>query len=390
MPSARLSRPGLPFAPGLGHKPRMGEPLPSGASDQPRGPQTRCATLPKSVARVVLALFIVALFLGLPGSVGPGPQTASWPGDTALYRAVIVRLRKGESYEPAAVAEMRARHFQMRPFLVVRPPALEVMLSWAPNDRAPAIAQALLALCVLVAWMFRLRDALPGPWGLAWTGLAVSTGVIAGMIGGEAPLFHEEWAGLLIALSLALRTDRRFAVAVGLGLLAALIRELAIPYLLVMAAFAGMEKRWRESAAFGAALAVSILALAVHAGAVNSLLTSQDQASRHWMGFAGWPLITAANSWNLIAVLFGPWLRAFIFPLALIGALGWKDRRLIVLLAGFAAGFMVIGRLENYYWGLIITPLVGVGLALTPPALRDLWRAARPPALSTPATRAHM
>jgi len=334
------------------------------------------------MARVVLTLFVVTLVLGFPASVGPGPQSASWPGDTALYRAVILRLKSGESYEPAAVAEMRARHFKMRPFLVVRPPALEVMLSWAPNDLIPAIVQALLALCVLGAWMFRLRDALPGPWGLAWTGLAIMTGIVAGMIGGEAPLFHEEWAGLLIALSLALRTEQRFVASVGLGLAAALIRELAIPYLLVMAAFAAMERRWREPIAFGAALVGSILALAVHAETVNALLTSQDQASRHWMGFAGWPLIAAASSWNLIAVLFGPWFRALVFPLGLIGALGWKDRRLIVVLAGFAAGFMVIGRLENYYWGLIITPLVGVGLALAPPALRDLWRGARPADIS--------
>jgi hypothetical protein len=309
-------------------------------------------------------------------TTGPGPRTAVWPGDTALYRTVIQRLKHGESYEPATVAEMRARRFPMKPFLVVRPPALAVMLSWAPDLTVATLVQSLLALGVVVAWVWRLRGALPGPLGLGWSALAVFSGAVAGMVGGEAPLFHEEWAGLLIALSLALRTERRFGAAVALGLLAALIREFGLPYLLTMAAVAALEKRWREALAFGVALALSAAALALHAHAVEAL-TIHDEATRRWVGFAGWPLVTAGSAWNLAAILLGPWGRAFVFPLGLIGALAWKDRRLILLLVGYAVGFMTIGRLENYYWCLMITPLVGVGLALAPAGVRDLWRTAR-------------
>jgi len=342
----------------------------------------RRATFGKFAARLALALFVALFLIGLPEGAGSGPKTADWPGDTALYRAVIQRLRHGEPYETAAVAEMRARRFPLRPFLVVRPPALDVLLSWLPDGMIPAMVELVLALNVVAAWTWRLRGAPPGPWRVGWAALAVFTGVIPGMIGGGyATLFHEEWAGLLIALSLALRTDSRFGAAAALGLLAALIRELALPYLLVMAAFAATERRWREAAAFAAALAAAALALAVHAGAVNALVTSQDSpAVRSWAAFSGWRLVVEANDWNLVAILLGKLARALLFPAALIGALGWGDRRLLTLLIGYAAGFMVFGRLENFYWGLIVAPLVGVGLALAPSAFRNLWVSAGLPA----------
>ncbi len=67
---------------------------------------------------------------------------------------------------------------------------------------------------------------------MGFSALAVFSGVGASMLGvGSMGLFHEAWAGLLIALSLALRTEKRFWSAALVGLLAALVRELALPYL---------------------------------------------------------------------------------------------------------------------------------------------------------------
>jgi hypothetical protein len=48
--------------------------------------------------------------------------------------------------------------------------------------------------------------------------------------------------------------------------------------------------------------------------------------------------------------------------------------RLAALLFGYTIGFMVIGRPENAYWGLVTAPLTAVGLCLAPTALCDLAR----------------
>jgi hypothetical protein len=192
-------------------------------------------------------------------------------------------------------------------------------------------------------------------------------------------LFHESWAGLLIALSLALRTDRRFVAAVLIGLLAALIRELAMPYLLVMVLFAAYERKRGEAIAFALALLVSIGALAWHATAVTTLVTSHDLASPGWIRMGGWPFVLATAQWNAIVVLVGAWSAAVIVPVALVGAGGrrdWRELRLFVLLAGYCLGFLVVGRPQNSYWGMVTAPLFGVALGLAPAALVDIWRRA--------------
>ncbi len=205
-----------------------------------------------------------------------------------------------------------------------------------------------------------------GPAWLAWSPVVVFTGVTWAIPGLTFGLFHECWAGLLIALSLALRTDRRFVAAVVVGLLAALIRELAMPYLLVMAVLALADRRRGEAAAFAAALGVSLAALALHAAAVLSLTTPHDLASPGWVKFGGWPFVMATAQWNLLALLLGKAAAAVIVPLALVGALARTDAvglRLAALLIGYTLGFMVIGQATDYGWGFVVAPLIGVGLA---------------------------
>jgi hypothetical protein len=197
------------------------------------------------------------------------------------------------------------------------------------------------------------------------------------MASGGASLFHETWAGLLIALSLALRTEKRFAGAAFFGLLAALIRELAMPYLIVMILVGLMERRRTEVIAFSVALVITLGALALHGHAVTSLVTALDRPSPGWVNLGGWQFVLATARWNLIVMLAGSWTAAAVVPLALLGAGAWNDGaglRLAILLTGYTLGFMVIGRPENNYWGLITAPLLSVGLYFAPMALCDLFR----------------
>jgi hypothetical protein len=290
---------------------------------------------------------------------------------------VIDRVRAGQPYDLAALIEQRAYGYPVKPFVAVRPPLLALALAALPNRLTADILLLALAALVIAAWTARL-----GPTSLAWlaaTPLIVFTGVEASMTLASMSRLHETWAGILIALSLAARTDRRCAAAVALGLLAALIRELAMPYLLVMALVALMERRRAEAAAFAAALALSLAALAWHAVTITPLLTPHDMVSPGWVTFGGWGFAVATVKWNFIALRLGAWTGAVILPLAIVGAASRKDGlglRLTLLIAGYTVGFMVVGRAWNSYWGLITAPLIAVALCFAPWAVSELLRLA--------------
>jgi hypothetical protein len=325
-----------------------------------------------------MILVALVIGLGLWTTARPGPsQTAARSGDLSLYRAVVQRMRKGQAYEIAAIAEQRARHYPLRPFVVVRPPALAVTLSRLPDERTGDVILALLAAGVIAAWGIRLQSIHSGVLWLLGTALVIFTGVGATMGRNGASLFHESWAGVLIALSLALRTERRFMVAVVFGLLAALVRELAMPYLALMAGIALMERRRAEAFSFALALALALVLLLMHGHAEMALVGAADPASQGWVRFGGWDFVLRTAHWNLIALSGAGWAAAAIVPLSLLGACGWKSEtgfRLTAILAAYTFGFMAIGRPENSYWGMLLAPLTAVGLCLAAASLADLTR----------------
>jgi hypothetical protein len=328
----------------------------------------------------------LALLLALGGWTVTRPTGGAAPAqgssDLALYKTIVDQVRAGQPYEAAAVAAHRAGHYPLHPFIVVRPPLLANLLARFPSVTVADGVLTVLGLGVLVVWGNRFRHQYRGrvPWAAAV--LVLFTGVTSCLIGGGASLFHETWTGLLLALSLALRTERRYVASVTVALLAALIRELAMPFLAVMSLVAFMEGRRWEGAAFGLALIAALAALAAHAAALTPLVSPADLSSPGWTEFGGWKFVLSTHRWNLLSLLAGPWAAAVFAPLALIGAMGWRNPtglRLALILTGYTLGFMFIGRAENSYWGLITAPMVAVALVFAIPALKDLWRRAVSP-----------
>jgi hypothetical protein len=352
------------------------------AAPAPEG-SGRFAALSRPLATLVVAVTVILILAGLPYAFHPAPAAppAHAVNGFTLYGRIIDRMRAGEPYESAAVSELRAEGGPLKPFVTVRPPWLAESLSRLPDPASRDRALEVLALAAVIAWTLRLRTCAQSPLWMGFAALAVFTGAGAGMVGaGSMGLFHEAWAGVLIALSLALRSDRRFVASVLVGLLAGLVRELALPYLLVMALAAFVERRRMEGAAFTAALGLALAALAWHAAQVMALTRPTDFVSPGWIEFAGWGFVLLAAKWNLIVMAFGLWAAALVVPLALLGAIGRGDGlglRLALLLTGYCLGFMVIGRPANVYWGLVTAPIMSVGLALAPLALVDLFRVAR-------------
>jgi hypothetical protein len=356
-----------------------------------------------SPGAALACLLIVAGLVGLGLWISKSPLAPDKPataaqsaGDLDLYRGIVAKVRNGAPYDETAVSEHRAKHYPLRPPLVVRPPWLANFLARLPNDKAGDTILVILGAIGMVAWAFLLIEPSLHLAMKAFMAAALSSGsiiVMAGLYaGGSISSLHELWAGQLILLSLALRTSHRFAVSVILGLLAAMVREITMPYLVVMALTALWEKRWREGATFALALAAAIGALGLHLHSIQQLTGPGDFASPGWVSFGGWRFVLSTAQWNIFAIA-STRIASILVPLSLLGALalkGPRGLRLFALLGGYTLGFLAVGRPDNDYWGLITGPLMGVALAFAPLALWDLirrvllgsWRPIQIPALS--------
>ena len=344
---------------------------------------TRFAGLPRRTAIAVLAtvsILILAALLALaaPLSVAsPAPGGGSAVTDLQLYGAIVEAMHHGERYYPAAADALRAGGYPLQPFVAVRLPTLAAVLAAVP----PALIAPMLwslVLAVLLAWGRRLAPAFPKKPGQAVAAVLMLGGTVAFWRAELAP-FHELWAGLLIALSLAIRTPGRWVEAAALGLAAALIRETAAPYLLVMGTLALAEGHRREAVGWAAALGVFALVLAVHAHAVAGVVRPLDPVSPGWSGLLGFGFFARALVTGTALSVLPLAVGAPLVALALVGWAGWRGPlalRMLATLATYAALIGLFARADTFYWVMLVAPASLVGLALAPDALRDLLVAA--------------
>src|SRR3546814_3355709 len=79
---------------------------------------------------------------------------------------------------------------------------------------------------------------------------------------------------------------------------------------------------------------------------------------------------------NLSPVAITP----LLVPLSLLGWAAWSGAsglRTFLYLSGFICAMMLFGRPDNFYWAVMITPILFVGLLFAPAALRDLITSVR-------------
>ena len=137
----------------------------------------------------------------------------------------------------------------------------------------------------------------------------------------EAFLFHELWAGVLIALSIAAHARNR-ALSVALGLLALSIRELSLPFAIVMLIIAYREKHRREAIAWLLGIVAFFLYLTVHATTVSTFFIDADRANATWLQFGGLSFVLTTTKWTLLTFVSPWWIDVFLLPLAFIGLAG--------------------------------------------------------------------
>lgn len=345
---------------------------------------TRFAAFGRGRARGAMLLLALFVALGFSALASPGPPPASHDparraqdrADVALYEAIVAGVRSGGDYYVVAADTLRRDDYPLRPFVTFRLPTLAVVQAKLP----PRVTLALLyvlAAAVLAAWFRLIARAIPRPAPRALAMVLLVAGM-ATFVQPELVPFHEVWAGLLIALSLALRRDDRWRDAVALGLIAMLIRETAALYVMLMAALALIQARRREAAAWATTLGVLALVLLAHAWAVDRVVNADDPASPGWAGMLGWGFFVKTMSISTALTVAPLALAAPLVALALFGWASWRDAaatRALATFLAYAALLALFGRTDTFYWGLMIAPSFLVGLVFVPDALRDLVHA---------------
>ena len=254
-------------------------------------------------------------------------------------------------------------------------------LAALPDVVTARIVLAVLALVTFAAWAWCFRALRGEPLRFTALLLLLSTGIVPALAPVAYPL-HEVWAGLLIALSLALRRPDRWLLSVAIATAAALLRELAAPYLVAMAALALKDGCRREALGWLAGLLVFALALGAHAVAVGAVVTAADPTSPSWLSLGGLGFVLQTAGWNLLLSAGPDWLGAVLLPLALLGLATRRDalgQRLALTVFGYTLAFLVVGRANNSYWGLMIAPLWPLGLFFAGPAMLRLGAAMAQP-----------
>ena len=340
---------------------------------------SRFAALPRAQARLILAALAVLLLtsltvLGVPQAPTPeGGAGGNRPTDIALYEGIASAVRHGEDYYTAAADALRAGGYPLRPFLTFRMPGLAVVQGLLPEA---AVLAMLFAFAAATAWAWhrRLGDAVKGVPARAAALILLGGGMLAFVQPGLVA-FHEIWAGLLVALSLALRRPGRWTEAVAVALIAMLVRETAALFVLVMAGLALAEGQRREAIGWVVALGIFALALAAHAVAVHGVTGPLDAVSPGWAGMHGFGLFVRAMTLATALQLFPAAIAALLTGLALFGWASWRDPlalRAVATFSAYAAAIGLFARLDTFYWGLMIAPVFLVGLAFVPDGLRDL------------------
>jgi hypothetical protein len=213
--------------------------------------------------------------------------------------------------------------------------------------------------------------------------LAIAMGLMTFVVAPNLVVSHEVWSATLMGLSWGMlggfgaRPPSLVAwlPSVLLAAVAVLIRETALPFVLLMGAFAVWHRQWRQVAGWAAVVVLLAACLALHASHVDAVTTSSDLTSVGWTNLAGWPFFVMAMHGATGLRVLPEWGGVIAVPLTMLGWAAWRTETGafgFLLFAGYALIFMALGRPDNWYWGLLISPLFLLGLTFAPQAIADL------------------
>jgi hypothetical protein len=337
--------------------------------------------------------------------------------DLALYRDVVREVRGGQDYYDAARQRIPQYGFPIASPLNWRLPTYAWLLSRLPGEwaiQAALVGLSVFALALTFAAKqsgFAVEVSKAHPPAMAVATTCVMFGVAKWSIDGQAYLAQEVWAAVLIAISLAAgaltkadthgelvssRSPRlRFGLvclSVAAGIAALLFRELALPWCVAAGGMAIYKRRWGQAAAWILGIAAFCGFFAWHVGQVEAQLAGTDVAASagisQWLRFGGLDFVLLTTRMNSLLFAAPGWLVWLYILIALIGLSRSKlEASQTACLAAlmYLLAFAIVGRPENFYWGLMPAPLLAWG------AVDGAWQVAtaaspRAKAVSLPTT----
>ena len=324
----------------------------------------------------ILVVAVAGIVLGwnkgqLPQRELPqSPAASKTAPDLQLYHEMIVEVRSGREYYDAARERIPSHGFPISSPLNWRLPTYAWLLSQLPNKCWIQATLIVLSLGALgLAFMGECRTSSVGH-------AAVTTFLLLGVVrwcfDGDAYLAQEPWAATLMVMSLGAHRLKLPWLAVISGIFALFFRELALPYCLVAAGLAAWNRRWLESVGWAAGILGFFAFLAWHFSQVQAqlALVSGLEAGgvglSQWLRFGGLDFVLLTTRMNSLLFAAPGWLLWLYLLAALLGLAKRCDEAsqlacLSALL--YLAACAVVGRPENFYWGLMAAPFLCGGPA---------------------------
>ena len=303
----------------------------------------RYAHWPRPLARLAVAVLVILLAMAAwaPGYPPPPPAPPKIAvtdatgkttvqreddNDLRLYRIIIERVQRGDNYYVAATEEQRANSYPVAPGLTVRLPTLAFASAWLGTGGMIAL-EILLCGAMMFAMLARLKVE-PGSEPFRMMALALLMTGIASGLNYRYNVLHEIWAAQLLALSLALHRPvaGKWVGALVAAALALAVRELALPFVLLMGAFALWRRRWAEAAAWSALVAVFAVALAVHLHFAEAQIRPGDPVSPSWLVLGGLDALTYKVANSTFLALVPVWIAG---PVVIMALFLWSADKLI-------------------------------------------------------------
>ncbi len=189
-----------------------------------------------------------------------------------------------------------------------------------------------------------------------------------GLLQGDVTYIHDWWVGVLLTIAAGLWRNWRWSLP--FAVLAALVRELAFPFLLL---YFLLYRREKALGVVGlAALACGAFYIA-HFLQVSAVRLPSDLVSQGWFGLRG-PVAFVSDVGKLTDLYR---LQTWGALLTIVAGLGWlaSGNRLAQLwLLGVVFAVSIISRPDNFYWAQMVLPLHFLGICYL---LGGAYRSAR-------------
>jgi hypothetical protein len=345
-------------------------------------PPTRFAAIDRRLGAAIVVVVALAMLMLLAVAMHyqpPKGAASAGDGDMAMYTRIVERMHAGEGYYAAAHGELTAGGYGTQSVFNWRLPTLAWFESLFPSLAWASVILGLGAIAAALAAAKFVRDSADDTTAVL-TLIALCASLFA-CATPAAALFTEIPAGVLVLGSVAAYGLRRHWVGFALALAALFVRELAAPYVLVCLYLALRDGRRAELWAWAAGLVAFVAFFAWHYVMVQAAITAADHGyAQGWIQFGGLSFLLAAARFNGVFMAMPLWVTTILAPLCALGLAAWPSSRRAALTFGvYLVVFAIVGKAFNDYWGAMFTPVMMLGLAFVPAALRDLFSAPASP-----------